>query len=107
MAMASIGGLLGGIFKGTDTGESTRQLYGSTVAAVNKFENEVSGLSDAQLRDRTSLLKDRASRGDSLDSLLPVSVQFLRLFVFRDYDYNVFIMLGLIVHCDCYVEIEI
>lgn len=75
--MASLGGLLGGIFKGTDTGESTRQQYGSSVAAVNKLENEVSGLSDAQLRERTSLLKERATRGDSLDTLLPVSDDFI------------------------------
>ncbi|KAL8101142.1 hypothetical protein AgCh_033139 [Apium graveolens] len=77
-AMASLGGLLGGIFKGTDTGESTRQQYSSTVAAVNKFESEVSGLSDAQLRDRTCLLKERASKGDSLDSLLPEAFAIVR-----------------------------
>uniref|UniRef100_A0A166HI64 Protein translocase subunit SecA n=1 Tax=Daucus carota subsp. sativus TaxID=79200 RepID=A0A166HI64_DAUCS len=77
-AMASLGGLLGGIFKGTDTGESTRQQYGSSVAAVNKLENEVSGLSDAQLRERTSLLKERATRGDSLDTLLPEAFAIVR-----------------------------
>ncbi|KAK1384985.1 Chloroplast protein-transporting ATPase [Heracleum sosnowskyi] len=76
--MASLGGLLGGIFKGTDTGESTRQQYGSTVAAVNKLENEVSGLTDAQLRERTFLLKERASKGDSLDSLLPEAFAIVR-----------------------------
>lgn len=72
--MASLGGLLGGMFKSVDTGESTRQEYGSVVAAVNRLEDEMCGLSDLELRERTSLLKERASTGDSLDSLLPVSI---------------------------------
>lgn len=72
-AMASLGGLLGGIFKSADTGESTRNEYRSLVEAVNKLENEVCALSDMQLQERTCLLKQRATRGDSLDSLLPVS----------------------------------
>lgn len=72
--MASLGGLLGGMFKSVDTGESTRQEYGSVVAAVNRLEDEMCGLSDLELRERTNLLKGRASKGDSLDSLLPVSV---------------------------------
>lgn len=71
--VAALGGLLGGIFGGgTDTGESTRQLYASTVALINQMESEISSLSDSQLRERTSALQQRAARGDSLDSLLPV-----------------------------------
>ncbi|KAK8980929.1 hypothetical protein V6N11_059622 [Hibiscus sabdariffa] len=35
---ASIGGLLGGIFKGNDTGESTRQENAGTVTAINRLE---------------------------------------------------------------------
>lgn len=71
--VAALGGLLGGIFgTGTDTGESTRQLYASTVALINQMESEISSLSDSQLRERTSALQERARSGDSLDSLLPV-----------------------------------
>lgn len=73
VTVAALGGLLGGIFGGgTDTGESTRQLYTTTVALINQMESEISSLSDSQLREKTSALQQRAARGDSLDSLLPV-----------------------------------
>lgn len=73
--VASLGGFLGGIFRGTDTGESTRQQYASTIAVINGLEAEMSALSDSQLRDKTSVLKERAQTGESLDSLLPVSLE--------------------------------
>ncbi|KAK1356737.1 Chloroplast protein-transporting ATPase [Heracleum sosnowskyi] len=76
--MASLSGLLGGMFKSVDTGESTRQEYESVVAAVNRLEDEMCGLSDLELRERTSLLKERAGRGDSLDSLLPEAFAVVR-----------------------------
>lgn len=76
--MASLGGLLGGIFKGTDTGESTRQQYAGTVTLINNLESEMSALSDSELRDRTRLLKERAQRGESLDSLLPEAFAVVR-----------------------------
>lgn len=72
-AMASLGGLLGGIFKGNDTGESTRQQYASIVGVINGVEAQMSALSDSELRDKTLMLKERAQRGESLDSLLAVS----------------------------------
>lgn len=71
---ASLGGLLGGIFKGNDTGESTRQQYAGTVTAINRLESEMAALTDAELREKTFALKERASQGESLDSLLPVSL---------------------------------
>ncbi|KAK3445778.1 hypothetical protein EUGRSUZ_A01004 [Eucalyptus grandis] len=76
--MASLGGLLGGIFKGGDTGESTRQQYAGTVSVINGLEAEISALSDSELRDRTSVLKQRAQRGESLDSLLPEAFAVVR-----------------------------
>lgn len=72
-SIASFGGFLGGIFKGNDTGESTRQQYAPTVSLINDFEAQMSALSDLELRDKTSLLKERAQLGESLDSLLPVT----------------------------------
>ncbi|XP_074359268.1 protein translocase subunit SECA1, chloroplastic isoform X2 [Apium graveolens] len=77
-AMASLSGLLGGMFKSVDTGESTRQEYESVVAAVNRLEGEMCSLTDLELRERTSLLKERASKGDSLDSLLPEAFAVVR-----------------------------
>ncbi|KAJ0052013.1 hypothetical protein Pint_00759 [Pistacia integerrima] len=75
---ASLGGLLGGIFKGTDTGESTRQQCAPTVSIINKLEAEMLSLSDSQLRDKTSMLKERAQQGESLDSLLPEAFAVVR-----------------------------
>ncbi|CAK7348540.1 unnamed protein product [Dovyalis caffra] len=77
-AVASLGGFLGGIFKGTDTGESTRQQYAPTVSLINKLEAEMSALSDSQLRDKTTALKERAQLGESLDSLLPEAFAVVR-----------------------------
>ncbi|KAI3506528.1 hypothetical protein L1887_21087 [Cichorium endivia] len=80
VAAASLGGLLGGIFKGgADTGESTRQQYSATVTLINSLESELSSLSDSQLRDKTSLLKQRARQSpQSLDSLLPEAFAIVR-----------------------------
>ncbi|KDP28343.1 hypothetical protein JCGZ_14114 [Jatropha curcas] len=78
VAMASLGGLLGGIFKGTDTGESTRQQYAPTVRLINGLETEMSALSDSELRNKTSVLKERALNGESLDSLLPEAFAVVR-----------------------------
>ncbi|CAM8962657.1 unnamed protein product [Rhodiola kirilowii] len=74
---ASLGGLLG-LFKGADTGESTRQQYASTVAKINGMEAEVSALSDAGLREKTLVLKERAARGESLESLIPEAFAVVR-----------------------------
>ncbi|KAL5792054.1 hypothetical protein ACOSP7_000648 [Xanthoceras sorbifolium] len=75
---ASLGGLLGGIFKGTDTGESTRQQYAAIVDNINRLEAETSSLTDSQLREKTCLLKERAQQGESLDSLLPEAFAVVR-----------------------------
>lgn len=85
-AVASLGGLLGGIFKGTDTGESTRKQYAQTVSLINQLEAEMSALSDSQLRDKTGALKERAQLGESLDLLLPVRA-FFSPFSFLLYTY--------------------
>lgn len=77
--VASLGGLIGGFFKGADTGESTRQQYQPTVTSINALEAEMPLLSDSQLRQRTSSLKERAAAGESLDALLPVSLIIIML----------------------------
>ena len=68
-----LGGLLGSIFKGGDPAESTRQQYASKVSLINQLEPQISSLLDSQLRERTSLLRQRALSGETLDSLLPVT----------------------------------
>ncbi|XP_052184692.1 protein translocase subunit SecA, chloroplastic [Diospyros lotus] len=78
MAMTSLGGLLGGIFRGNDIGESTRQLYAPTVTLINNFEAQMSTLSDSQLREKTSVLMERVRQGDSLESLLPEAFAVVR-----------------------------
>lgn len=70
---ASLGGLIGGLFKSTDTGEGTRKKYQETVQLINGMESEISNLSDSELRERTTVLKERAQNNEPLDSLLPVS----------------------------------
>ncbi|KAK7344334.1 hypothetical protein VNO77_13810 [Canavalia gladiata] len=77
-AVASLGGLLGGIFKGTDTGEATRQQYAATVNLINGLEPEISALSDSELRGKTFALRERAQQGQSLDSLLPEAFAVVR-----------------------------
>ncbi|XP_026435247.1 protein translocase subunit SecA, chloroplastic-like [Papaver somniferum] len=76
--MASLSGLFSGIFKGTDTGENTRKQYASTVSLINGLESEIFQLTDLELRERTSSLKERAQQGQSLDSLLPEAFAVVR-----------------------------
>ncbi|KAI3980863.1 hypothetical protein MKX01_025428 [Papaver californicum] len=76
--MASLSGLFSGIFKGTDTGENTRKQYASTVSLINGLESEISQLTNLELRERTSSLKERAQQGQSLDSLLPEAFAVVR-----------------------------
>ncbi|CAN4113387.1 unnamed protein product [Withania somnifera] len=76
--VASLGGLLGGIFKSSDSGESTRQTHAPTVSVINGMESELSALSDSQLREKTAALQERARRGESLDSLLPEAFAVVR-----------------------------
>ncbi|XP_019428157.1 PREDICTED: protein translocase subunit SecA, chloroplastic [Lupinus angustifolius] len=76
--VASLGGLLSGIFKGTDTGEETRKKYAATVNIINGLESKVSALTDSELRDKTFALRERAQKGETLDSLLPEAFAVVR-----------------------------
>lgn len=78
MEAAALGGLLGGIFRGSDTGESTRKKYSDSVALINRLEPEMERLSDSELRERTMGLKERAQNGEPLDSLLPEAFAVVR-----------------------------
>ncbi|PWA94634.1 protein translocase subunit SecA protein [Artemisia annua] len=77
--MASLGGLLGLFRGGSDSGEGTRQAYGAQVAAINSLEAEIRELKDFELRERTSVLKQRARENpQALDSLLPEAFAIVR-----------------------------
>ncbi|MBP6857743.1 MAG: preprotein translocase subunit SecA [Candidatus Pacebacteria bacterium] len=52
--------------------------YKSRVAQVNAFEDEVSKLKDTDFHTETAKLKERASKGESLDSLLPYAFALVR-----------------------------
>eukprot|EP00250_Pteridium_aquilinum_P015288 c22496_g1_i1 orf=619-3663(-) len=78
VATAALGSLFGGLFKGPDEGEGTRQKYAATVVAVNALEPAISALSDDELRGKSLLFKERVSKGESLDSLLPEAFAVVR-----------------------------
>ncbi|MCO5561757.1 hypothetical protein L7F22_015380 [Adiantum nelumboides] len=75
---AALGGLLGGLFKGADPGETTRQLYATTVSTVNALEPTILMLSDDELRAKTAMFKERVLNGESLDSVLPEAFAVVR-----------------------------
>lgn len=78
LAATALGGLFGGLFKRADDGEGTRQKYAGTVASVNSLEPTISTLSDDELRGKSQLFKERVSKGESLDSLLPEAFAVVR-----------------------------
>ncbi|WP_252179357.1 preprotein translocase subunit SecA [Endozoicomonas sp. 4G] len=57
-----------------------RQLkrMGKLVKQINALEDQLSGLSDEELRGRTQSLKDRYQQGESLDALLPEAFAVVR-----------------------------
>mgnify|MGYP000282340249 FL=1 len=73
--VVSFGGILDGFFKKADDGEATRKKYEAILSSVNSLETKICALSDDELRQKTVAFKERSSRGESLDSLLPVSAR--------------------------------
>ncbi len=49
-----------------------------TVAQINALEEQISGLSDAELRAKTDEFKQRLEKGESLDDLLPEAFAVVR-----------------------------
>ncbi|KAH0461891.1 hypothetical protein IEQ34_009466 [Dendrobium chrysotoxum] len=75
---AALSGLLGGIFKGMDTGEATRKRFSDSVGLINGLEPEMTRLSDSELREKTSVLRERAQNGESIDLILPEAFAVVR-----------------------------
>ena len=58
-------------------GRAVRELE-KIAQQVNKFENSISALDDSALRGKTDEFKERVSKGESLDSLLPEAFAVVR-----------------------------
>ncbi|CAM6100598.1 unnamed protein product [Calypogeia fissa] len=78
VAASMLGEMFGGMFKGADLGESTRQEYNAIVNQVNALESMMIQKSDHELREITAELQKRARAGESLDSLLPEAFAIVR-----------------------------
>ncbi len=72
-----------------------------TVAAVSEFEPGMRRLSDQELQDKTREFRERTSRGESLDNLLPEAFAVVREVARRVLDmrhFDVQIMGGIVLH---------
>ncbi|HBH28412.1 MAG TPA: preprotein translocase subunit SecA, partial [Desulfofustis sp.] len=58
--------------------ERVLKQMSSVVTRINELEPETATLTDAQLGARTEVYKDRYSRGESLDELLPEAFATIR-----------------------------
>ncbi len=62
-----------------NAGEAKKyKTYQKRVALINAFEGELEHDSDAELRERMDVLRDRAAEGESLDALLPECFAIVR-----------------------------
>ncbi len=66
--MLSFGGLASKIFGSSN--ERRIKVYRPKVEAINALEDEISKLSDAELKGRTAMFREQIAGGASLDSLL-------------------------------------
>src|ERR1700746_2816241 len=62
-----------------NAGEAKKfKTYQKRVALINAFEPELEHDSDAELRERMDVLRDRAADGEELDALLPEGFAIVR-----------------------------
>ncbi len=62
---------------GTDSERTLKEVY-PLVDKINSFEELISKLSDAELKSKTSEFKDRLTKGETLDDLLPEAFAVVR-----------------------------
>ena len=74
--MLGISTLAKGIFGSAN--ERKLKPYGAGVAKINALEPRFAALSDEELRGQTALFKDRLSKGEDLDDLLPEAFAVVR-----------------------------
>jgi len=72
--------MLGKVIKGIFGSKNERELRRMAPLAeqINQLEPDFQGFSDSQLQSKTSEFKDRLSRGESLDDLLPEAFAAVR-----------------------------
>mgnify|MGYP003552373918 CR=1 FL=1 len=61
-----------------DPNKKLLKKYEPIIAKVNALESAVSALSDEALRAKTTEFKDRISKGETLDSLMPEAFAVVR-----------------------------
>ncbi|HXK70928.1 MAG TPA: preprotein translocase subunit SecA, partial [Caldisericia bacterium] len=61
-----------------DTTEKFKRKYLPLVQKINSFEEDISSLSDEELRSKTDEFKNRFDRGESLEELLPEAFSVVR-----------------------------
>jgi len=94
-----IGTLLSKVF-GTKNERELKRLW-PTVEQVNSLEQEISGISDDRLREKTGKFRDRLQAGEPLDDILPEAFAVVRevsgrILNMRHFDVQ--IMGGIVLH---------
>ncbi|KAF5842058.1 chloroplast-associated SecA protein [Dunaliella salina] len=98
--VVNVGGFLGKLFK-QDPSASCRKKYTPKVEEINALEPQIHAFSDDQLRAKTQEFKQRASSGESLESLLPEAFAVVREASWRVLGlrpFDVQLMGGIILH---------
>jgi preprotein translocase subunit SecA len=112
----ALGLAFGGIARGIERGITS--LFGSsnarylkklqpTIDAINALESKYQAMTDAELRDQTTLFRQRLAAGETLDSLLVEAFAVCReagrrVLAMRHYDVQ--LMGGIVLHRGCIAE---
>ena len=59
-------------------GSNSLKKYSVTIEKINKFEKEISNLSDLQLKEKTPYFKEQIINGSSLEKILPEAFAVVR-----------------------------
>lgn len=93
--------MLGIFSKFLDSNEKQVNKLGPIVESVNSFENKISKLTDAKLKEKTLEFKKRYEKGESLDEILPDAYATVREAAKRTLNqrhYDVQILAGVVLH---------
>ncbi|MCK5027018.1 MAG: preprotein translocase subunit SecA, partial [Candidatus Pacebacteria bacterium] len=84
-----------------DISEKILHSYAATVDKINALEEEISGLSDESLKNKTTEFRERLSKGETLDDILPEAFAVVRETSKRVLDqrhYDVQLLGGIVLH---------